>query len=153
MGDVPDSSYTGVSTSVQYAVGAISGPIKTAPLTFLDFNVSDQAFSMSASYSRPTAHHQHTSQFRSMLLMIIPKVEVSLVLVQTLDQTSMMRSRKNPEEARSSIAFSARMCPPLTSSLSSFRARTTPLSHTLAKSRSQTSSPEWRISRVNPNLP
>ncbi|KAN0127405.1 Aspartic peptidase domain containing protein, partial [Lactarius tabidus] len=43
-GVVPNSNDTGVSTSVQYAIGAISGPIKSAPLSFLDFNVPDQAF-------------------------------------------------------------------------------------------------------------
>lgn len=44
VGDIPDSNSTGVSTGVQYAIGDISGHIRTAPLTFLDFNVPDQAF-------------------------------------------------------------------------------------------------------------
>ncbi|KAF8271974.1 aspartic peptidase domain-containing protein [Lactarius quietus] len=53
-GDVPSSNNTGVSTSVQYAIGAISGPIKTAPLSFLDFDVPDQAFiQVNASDSHP----------------------------------------------------------------------------------------------------
>jgi len=43
-GDVSDSNDTGVSTSVKYAVGAVSGPIKTAPLSVLGFDVPDQAF-------------------------------------------------------------------------------------------------------------
>ncbi|KAH9020772.1 aspartic peptidase domain-containing protein [Lactarius hengduanensis] len=47
VGEVPDSKDTGVSTGVQYAIGSISGHIKTAPLTFLDFDVPDQAFSRS----------------------------------------------------------------------------------------------------------
>ncbi|KAH8998456.1 aspartic peptidase domain-containing protein [Lactarius akahatsu] len=44
VGEVPDSKDTGVSTGVQYAIGSISGHIKTAPLTFLEFDVPDQAF-------------------------------------------------------------------------------------------------------------
>ncbi|KAH9016861.1 acid protease [Lactarius pseudohatsudake] len=46
VGEVPDSKDTGVSTGVQYAIGSISGHIKTAPLAFLDFDVPDQAFSI-----------------------------------------------------------------------------------------------------------
>ncbi|KAH9033895.1 aspartic peptidase domain-containing protein [Lactarius pseudohatsudake] len=44
VGEVPDSKDTGVSTGVQYAIGSISGHIKTAPLAFLDVDVPDQAF-------------------------------------------------------------------------------------------------------------
>jgi hypothetical protein len=35
-----------VSASVQYAVGGVNGKVKTAPLTFLNFTVPNQAFSM-----------------------------------------------------------------------------------------------------------
>ncbi|KAH9179356.1 aspartic peptidase domain-containing protein [Lactarius sanguifluus] len=44
VGEVSHSKDTGVSTGVQYAIGSVSGHIKTAPLTFLDFDVPDQAF-------------------------------------------------------------------------------------------------------------
>ncbi|KAI0304312.1 aspartic peptidase domain-containing protein [Multifurca ochricompacta] len=43
-GNVPNSNDTGISTGVEYAIGAISGHVKTAPLAFLDFYVPDQAF-------------------------------------------------------------------------------------------------------------
>lgn len=45
-GDVPNSNDTGVSAGVQYAIGGVNGKVKTAPLTFLNFSVPDQAFSM-----------------------------------------------------------------------------------------------------------
>ncbi|KAH9989723.1 aspartic peptidase domain-containing protein [Russula compacta] len=43
-GNILNSNNTGVSAGVQYAVGGISGNVKTAPLTFLNFSVPDQAF-------------------------------------------------------------------------------------------------------------
>src|SRR5579863_6394452 len=43
--NITNSNDTGVSTSVQYAVGGVSGNIRTAQLKFLDFVVPDQAFS------------------------------------------------------------------------------------------------------------
>ncbi|KAF8500865.1 aspartic peptidase domain-containing protein [Russula emetica] len=43
-GDVPNSNDTGVFAGVQYAVGGVNGKVKTAPLTFLNFSVPDQAF-------------------------------------------------------------------------------------------------------------
>jgi Eukaryotic aspartyl protease len=58
-GNVLHSSHTGLSTSVQYAIGSISGPVKTAQLTFLDLVVPDQAFSMFCTSSRSSAVHLH----------------------------------------------------------------------------------------------
>ncbi|KAI9508863.1 acid protease [Russula earlei] len=43
-GIVPNSNDTGVSASIQYAIGGVSGSVMTASLNFLDFNVSDQAY-------------------------------------------------------------------------------------------------------------
>ncbi|KAI0270006.1 aspartic peptidase domain-containing protein [Gloeopeniophorella convolvens] len=43
-GDVPGAKDTGASTSVQYAIGDVKGPVKTAPLNFLNFTVPDQAY-------------------------------------------------------------------------------------------------------------
>ncbi|KAI0248606.1 aspartic peptidase domain-containing protein, partial [Lactifluus subvellereus] len=43
-GNVSNSKNTGVSTSVEYAIGAISGSVRTAQLTFLNFVVPDQVF-------------------------------------------------------------------------------------------------------------
>lgn len=54
-GDVPNSNDTGVSASVQYAVGGVNGKVKTAPLTFLNYSVPDQAFSMFRNLSLSTA--------------------------------------------------------------------------------------------------
>lgn len=105
---VPSSNDTGASTTVQYAIGAVSGPIKTAPLSFLDFNVPDQAFSKSA-VILVTTHHRHASQFRSMPLILILRVEASLDSAQMSDQISMALSRKTLGETPSSTAFSARM--------------------------------------------
>lgn len=45
-GNILDANDTGVSTGVQYAVGSVSGNVKTASLTFLNFSVPGQAFSM-----------------------------------------------------------------------------------------------------------
>ena len=53
--NIPNSNDTGVSTSVQYAVGGVSGNIRTAPLTFVNFSIPDQAFSMFESRSYPSA--------------------------------------------------------------------------------------------------
>ena len=50
-GYVPNSNDTGVSASVEYAVGSVNGNVKTAPLTFLNFTVPNQAFSMSRNLS------------------------------------------------------------------------------------------------------
>lgn len=52
-GDVPNSNDTGVSAGVQYAVGGVDGKVKTAPLTFLNFSVPNQAFSMFRNLSFP----------------------------------------------------------------------------------------------------
>jgi hypothetical protein len=57
-GDVPNSNDTGVSAGVQYAVGGVNGKVKTAPLTFLNFSVPDQAFSMFRKLSLSILH-QH----------------------------------------------------------------------------------------------
>ncbi|KAI9466600.1 aspartic peptidase domain-containing protein [Lactarius psammicola] len=43
-GAVPQANDTGASTSIQYAIGSETGPIKTAQLDILGFTVPDQAF-------------------------------------------------------------------------------------------------------------
>ncbi|TFY65812.1 hypothetical protein EVG20_g5276 [Dentipellis fragilis] len=43
-GSVANAQDTGKSATVNYAIGQASGPIKTAPLTFLDYSVSAQAY-------------------------------------------------------------------------------------------------------------
>jgi len=43
-GTVPNANSTGVSAKIQYAVGEDEGPIQTADLTILGYNVSNQAF-------------------------------------------------------------------------------------------------------------
>ncbi|KAG5644774.1 hypothetical protein DXG03_007682 [Asterophora parasitica] len=43
-GKVPNSNLTGVSGGVSYAVGAVSGPIKTAEVQLIGFTIPDQAF-------------------------------------------------------------------------------------------------------------
>ncbi|PCH39891.1 acid protease [Wolfiporia cocos MD-104 SS10] len=43
-GTVPNSKDTGKTSGVAYAVGAVSGPIKTATLDFLGYTVDNQAF-------------------------------------------------------------------------------------------------------------
>ncbi|TFY75627.1 hypothetical protein EWM64_g8383, partial [Hericium alpestre] len=53
-GSVPNSNDTGKKTSVNYAIGAVQGPIKTADFGFLDYTVKDQAFiQVSPSSSHP----------------------------------------------------------------------------------------------------
>ncbi len=52
-GPVPNSNDTGVPAGVQYAVGGVNGTVKTAPLTFLNFSVPNQAFSMFRICRRP----------------------------------------------------------------------------------------------------
>ena len=55
-GDVPNANDTGVSAGVQYAIGGVNGKVKTAPLTFLNFSVPDQAFSMFQNLSLSIRH-------------------------------------------------------------------------------------------------
>ncbi|KAI0051051.1 acid protease [Auriscalpium vulgare] len=43
-GTVPGANNTGFSSGVQYAIGAVQGPVQTAPLEFAGYTVSDQAF-------------------------------------------------------------------------------------------------------------
>ncbi|KAI0301931.1 aspartic peptidase domain-containing protein [Multifurca ochricompacta] len=53
-GTVPRATDTGASASIQYAVGAAAGPVKTADLNFLGFTVPNQAFiEMPVSDSNP----------------------------------------------------------------------------------------------------
>ena len=44
-GTVPNANVSGKSAKVQYAVGAVSGPIQFAELGFLGFKIRRQAFS------------------------------------------------------------------------------------------------------------
>jgi hypothetical protein len=60
-GNVSNSINTGVSTGVDYAIGAIDGSVRTAQLTFLDFIVPDQAFSMFDTCSRPSTTYSCSS--------------------------------------------------------------------------------------------
>jgi hypothetical protein len=59
--DILNSKDTGVSSSVQYAIGGISGNIRTAELKFLDFVVPDQAFSKFGTRSYPSTVCQRAS--------------------------------------------------------------------------------------------
>ncbi|KAF8650126.1 hypothetical protein AX16_005363 [Volvariella volvacea WC 439] len=43
-GSVPNSRFTGYTSGVNYAVGSVRGPVKTATLEFAGFTVPDQAF-------------------------------------------------------------------------------------------------------------
>jgi hypothetical protein len=60
-GDIPNSNDTGVSAGVQYAVGGVNGKVMTAPLTFLNFSVPDQAFSVFRIYRCPFYANMHSS--------------------------------------------------------------------------------------------
>ncbi len=44
---VPDSIDTGARANVSYAIGSVSGPVKTAELVFAGYTVPNQAFSKS----------------------------------------------------------------------------------------------------------
>jgi hypothetical protein len=59
-GNVPNSNDTGVSTGVQYAVGGVYGNIKTALLTFLNFTVPGQAYSMFQTGPCPFCANMHS---------------------------------------------------------------------------------------------
>ena len=51
-GVVKDAKDTGKKAGVDYAIGAASGPVKTAQVKFLGYTIDDQAFS---AYSFPRA--------------------------------------------------------------------------------------------------
>jgi hypothetical protein len=60
-GNIVNSNDTGVSTGVQYAVGNVYGNVRTAPLTFLNFSVPGQAFSMFQNCRCPFCADMHPS--------------------------------------------------------------------------------------------
>lgn len=60
-GTILNANDTGVSAGVQYAVGSVYGNVKTSILTFLNFSVPGQAFSMFQNCRCPFCADVHSS--------------------------------------------------------------------------------------------